>query len=183
MKLGKEEIQKIFLSFLLLVGLLYCYFNMLLGPLSDEQTKAQNAIADLTPKINDANAIIKDVKVREKTAPEVSAVLDEIKAGIPDGAPIAWFPPAIIGFFKRQGIDKCNIHVISSGPVNNLPGFTKFSWNLSLPRVEVAPLATTLAALENEQPLLEITELHINASKDDVQYQTATLTLTTIVKQ
>ena len=30
MKIGKEEGQKIFLSVLLLIGLLYAYFNMLL---------------------------------------------------------------------------------------------------------------------------------------------------------
>ena len=183
MKLGKEEFQKIFLSILLLIGLMYGYFTMLLGPLDKEQANAESSISDLNPKILGATAVIKDVAAREKSAPAIAETLDQIKSSIPDGAPIAWFPPAIISFFKRQGIDKCSIHVDGETGDKELPEFKKYNWTVSIPSVEVVPLGKAIAALENEQPLLEISGLHVGALKENVQYQNATLSISTIVKQ
>ena len=41
MKLGKDEIQKMFLGVLVLCGLLYCYVTMLLEPLDKQEQDAQ----------------------------------------------------------------------------------------------------------------------------------------------
>jgi len=183
MKLGKEEIQKIFLSILLLIGLMYCYFTLLLGPLDKQQSDATSQVGDLNPKIVSASAVIRDVAAREKDAPAIAETLNQIKASIPDGAPIAWFPPTLITFLKRQGIDKCTVHVGGESGDKDTPGFKKFSWSVEIPSVEVVTLGKAIAALENEQPLMEITDLRVGALKDNVQYQNATFSLTTIVKQ
>jgi hypothetical protein len=183
MKLGKEEFQKIFLSILLLFGLMYGYFSMLLGPLDKEQANAENSISDLNPKILGATAVIKDVAAREKSAPAIAETLEQIKSAIPDGAPIAWFPPALLTFFKRQGIDKCSIHVDGETGDKEMQGFRKYNWTVSIPSVEMAPLGKAIATLENEQPLLEITILRIGALRENVQYQNVTMVVSTIVKQ
>ena len=49
MKLGKEEIQKIVLGSLMLVGIVYVYFNMLLGPLVQRPGIVRQSIVDLEP--------------------------------------------------------------------------------------------------------------------------------------
>lgn len=183
MKLGKEEIQKIFLSILLLIGLLYAYFTMLLDPLSKQEENAKKTVADLAPKIAAAKSLIKDVAQREKDAPKTNETLDQIKSMIPEGAPIAWFPPLITGFMKRQGIDKCTIHMGGDAAEKDLPGFKKMYWNLEMPHVDLPTLGIAIAALENQEPLLEVSNVQISASRDDVQYQSARVTLSTIVKQ
>jgi len=182
MKLGKEEIQKIFLSILLLLGLMYCYFTLLLGPLDKQQSDAISQVGDLNPKIASASAVIRDVAAREKDAPAIAQTLDQIKSSIPDGAPIAWYPPTLITFLKHQGIDKCTVHVGGESGDKDTPGFKRFTWSVSIPSVEVSMLGKAIAALENEQPLLEITDLQVGALKDNVQYQNATFSITTIVK-
>jgi len=183
MKLGKEEIQKIFLSVLLLIGLLYCYFTMLLGPLSKDETNARNTVASLVPQIDRAKAAIKDVAAREKSAPAYTKTIDEIKSLIPEGAPIAWFPPMITGFFKNHGLDKTPVHAAGEAGEKDLAGFKRISWSVDIPRVEVSQLGKVISDLENEHPLLEITSLHIDALKENPQYQHASLSLSIIVKQ
>ena len=63
-----------------------------------------------------------------------------------------------------------------------MPGFRRLFWTIDVPKVEFVPLGIAIAALENDQPLLEITNLQIEQSKDNVQFQHATLTVATIVK-
>lgn len=183
MKLGKEEFQKIAFSVILLAALLYAYFTMLLGPLDTREKAYHKTISELTPQIAKANSVIKATQALENSAPEVSGTLDQIKSLIPEGAPVAWFPPKISDFFKRQGIEKCMAHPGAETFDKDLPGFKKIAWNIDIPRVEAVPLAIAIAALENENPLWEITNLQIEASKENVQYQSAHLVVLTIVKQ
>ena len=56
MKLGKDEIQKLVLGGLMLIGLIYGYFSMLLGPLSTRQESARKKIIALGPQIAEAKA-------------------------------------------------------------------------------------------------------------------------------
>ena len=65
----------------------------------------------------------------------------------------------------------------------DLTGFKAASWGLDVSHVEVVQLSLAIAAFENEHPLMEIDSLQIQASKDNVQYQTARLNVSTIIKQ
>jgi len=183
MKFGKDEIQKSFLGGLLLIGLLYCYFTMLLGPLNQEETKAQSIIGEKTPLIAAAKDIIKKAKVIKPSADQADATLDQVKTLIPDGSPVAWFPPLVIDFFKRQGIEKCAVHRGEEGADKDLTDFRNISWGLDISHVEIVPLAGAIAAFENEHPLMEIDTLQIESGKDNVQYQTARLNINAIIKQ
>lgn len=183
MKLGKEEVQKIGLSAVMLVALLYCYFSMLLGPLSTQEAAANATIADLKKKIDPAEASVKEAEALEKKSPDAVATLDQVRSLIPDGAPVAWFPERINNFFKRQGIDKTAAHVGSELGDKDLTGFKKLGWSIDVPAVEVVPLAIAIAALENEQQMIEVTSIQIDTLKDDVQFQRAVIVLSTIVKQ
>src|SRR5438067_2323786 len=147
MKLGKEEIQKIVLGAILFAGLIYCYFAMLLGPLSTGQVKAQKAIATLEPQITDAKKQLHKPEAVKKQAPAANAVIEQLKAGIPEGAPVAWFPPRMADFFKRQGIDKTLTRLTNEFPEKDLPGFRRLVWMIDVPKVEFAPLGIALAGL------------------------------------
>jgi hypothetical protein len=183
MKLGKEEIQKIVLSTLMLFALLYCYFSLLLGPLQKGEKAARDSIAELTPQIAKDEATVREAKALELQAPAAVSTLNQVKAMIPDGAPVAWFPQRIGEFFKRQGIDKCTARAGAEGGEKELTGFKKLGWTIEIPAVDAVPLAIAIAALENEQLLLEVTGIQLDALKDNVQYQRAVITVSTIVEQ
>jgi type II secretory pathway component PulM len=183
MKLGKDEIQKIFLGVLMLFGVLYSYFAMLLGPLLQRQQSTQQSIAALGPEILAAKAQIEKTRQLEQTSANVTLTSRQVEAMIPEGSPVAWFPPRMAEFFKRQGLDKASTRMNGEALDKELPGFRKLAWGVDLPKVEFAAFGQALAALENEEPLLEITALQIDASREDVEAQHVLLTVNNLVKQ
>ncbi len=183
MKLGKEEIQKIFLGVLLLIGVVYSYFNLLLGPLKRRQSICQQNITALEPEIALARAQIKKTEAIEASAPQARATVAQIDAMIPEGSPVAWFPTRIQDFFKKAGIDKSSTRMNSEYEDKNLSGFRKIAWGVDLPKVEFIPFATAVADLENSDILLEIGSIQIDASRDEVETQHVALTVHNIVKQ
>ncbi len=183
MKIEKEEIQKIVLSLMLFAGVIYCYFTFLLGPLSTAQAAGEAKIHTLEPQIADAKKQLQKTADLEKKAPVSSKALEQINALIPEGAPVAWFPPRIAEFFKHEGIDKALTRLNNEFPEKELTGFRKLVWSVDIPHVEFVPLGMALAKLENQEPLLEIMNVSVEAMKEDPQYQHATLTVSTLVKQ
>jgi hypothetical protein len=181
MKIEQEQIKKIVLAVLLLVALLYGYFTYLLGPLQQGEKNATNGIAAIGPQISDAKKQIATAADLETKAPKATAFLTAIKNSIPDGAPIAWFPPKISDFFREHGIDKCTTHLVSEA-ADPMPGFKKMVWAVDVPKVEFIPLGMAIASLENEEPLLTVLNVSVDATREDAQYQHATLILTTLVK-
>ena len=183
MKLGKEEIQKIFLAALLVLGVVYSYFNLLLGPLSKHQETIQKSVTALGPEIATAKAQIQRTRELEQGAPLRMATTKQVTAMMPEGSPVAWFPPRISEFFKKQGLEKSSTRLQSETVDKEMVGFRKLSWGIDLPKVGFVPFATAVASLENEEPLVEINSLQLDASREDLEMQHALLTLTNIVKQ
>src|SRR5687768_12597280 len=106
MKLGKDEIQKLALGVLLLIGVIYSYFDLLLGPLSRRQAAARQSIVALGPEITNAKGQIEKTRKMEVNAPAAMLTVRQVDAMIPEGSPVAWFPTLMAEFFKKQGIDK-----------------------------------------------------------------------------
>jgi hypothetical protein len=182
MKLGKEEIQKIVLGGMMLIAVIYGYFSLLLGPLAAKQAGARTNIAELEPKIAEAQAAIKVTESAEKDAPKALAVLGQVTALIPEGAPIAWFPPRVADFFKNRGVDKAVTRNISEDVEKDLPAFRRVSWSIDLPKVDFIAFAAALAQFENDEPLVQVTSVVVEPNHEDVQAQHAVLNVSNIVK-
>jgi hypothetical protein len=151
--------------------------------LNTQENVANANLATWTPKLEADKTIIKSVATIKASAEAADATLGQVKTLIPDGSPVAWFPPLIIEFFKRQGIEKCAVHHEDEGLDRELVGFKRASWGLDISHVEVVQLATAIAAFENEHPLMEINTLQIEGSQSDVQFQTARLNVYTVIKE
>ena len=183
MKLGKDEIQKLVLGGLLLVGVVYSYFDLLLFPLKKRQEATLKSTVALGPEIQNAQAQIKKTQELERTVPEKMVVLRQVDAMIPEGSPVAWFPTKVGDFFRRQGIEKATTKINSETPEKDLPGFRRLAWGIDLPKVAYGQFGSAISALENEDPLLEIRTLQIDASRDDAETQRSTITVNNLVKQ
>jgi hypothetical protein len=183
MKLGKEEIQKIVLGILLFFGLIYGYFDLLLGPLLARQEAYEKSIKGLGPATAAANAQITRTKQMEKEAPGVAMVVYQVNAMIPPGSPVAWFPTRMADFFKHRGIDKVTTRLNSESADKRYGGYRKLTWGIDVPRVGFVQFAGAIAALENEEPLIEITSVQIDAGREDVEMQHALVTVNNLVKQ
>ncbi|KAB2647494.1 MAG: hypothetical protein DVB27_03755 [Verrucomicrobia bacterium] len=183
MKLGKEEIQKLVLGGLLVIGVIYCYFTLLLGPLSRRQAATRKGIEDLGPMIAAAKAQIARTADVERAAPANMEATRQVTSMIPDGSPVAWFPPRVGDFFKQHGLEKSTTRLAGEIVEKEMVGFRRMSWSIDLPKVAFVPFATAVASLENEEPLLEISGLQIESGRDDLGSQRALLTVSNYVKQ
>lgn len=183
MKLGKEELQKTVLGSLICFAVVYSYFNLLLGPLSKRQDALQKSVTALGPEISTAKAQIKKTRELEGSAPGKMATTRQVVAMIPEGSPVAWFPPRVGDFFKKQGLDKATTKLSSEVTDKEMVGFRRMAWAIDLPKVGFVAFATAIAALENEEPLVEINNLQIDTTREDVEMQHALLTVSNIVKQ
>lgn len=182
-KLGKEEIQKIVLGILLGVGVVFGYFEWLLNPLKARHDFTLKNVAALEPEIAKAKAqVARDDEVRRQ-GPLAQATLAQIDGMIPEGAPVAWFPPRIADFFKNHGIDKVTTRKNGEAIHPTLPGYQRISWGVDLPKVECLSFASAIADLENTEPLLTVESINIESLREEPDSQHVTLTLVNIVKK
>lgn len=176
-KLNKDQIQKLSLSLMGVVFLLYVYFTFFLGPLARSRADTLIQIHDIQSKIDGSKDEIQKAAKLEQTAKKAAARFESMKTFYPEGAPIAWFPPRIKTFFTSQKIDKASARLENSGGFSEseLSGWVKYNWLIDLPQTDYKELGHAIAELENSEPLLVIHRLSIHASTEQPRFQSATL--------
>jgi hypothetical protein len=185
-RLTKDQLQKVMLSSLGFVALLYCYFSFFLGPLNKSRATMTQRIADLQNKIGASKNDMKKATNLEQQASDSMARFTALKSLTPEGAPIAWFPPRMKSFFTNQGIEKATARLDGSAPFKQpeLANWMRYTWLIDLPQTDFAALGKAVAELENTEPLLSIVKLQVRAAPEDPQFQQVTLTAaTTLVKR
>lgn len=180
-KLNKDQIQKIFLSTLGFIALLYCYFNFFLGPLNKSRAAMTQTMADLQTKTASSKTELKKTMNLESQAKEATGRYEALKGTTAEGAPIAWFPPKMRTFFASQGVDKAAARLESSGEFTQpeLSDWIKDTWAIELPQSDYSALGQALARLENTEPLLAIQKVVIHAVPEEPQYQQVSLAVQT----
>jgi hypothetical protein len=182
-KLSKDQIQKIALSALGFVALIYVYLNFFLAPLAKSRATMQKTIADVQSKIEASKTEIPKAANLEKQALTATTRYAAFQTLSPEGAPIAWFPPRMKLFFGNQQIDKATVRLDGSGayPQAQLANWMRYSWQIDLPQTEFAAAGKAIAQLENSEPLLTITRLSVRAGSDNPQHQQVSLSAATAI--
>jgi hypothetical protein len=183
MTLGKDEIQKIVLSGLLVIGLIYGYFTMLLGPLKAKQVLTAKSTEELRKKITEQKAKIRLGQQMDSEAPTAVNTIRQINAMIPEGSPVAWFPTQMADHFKQHGIEKVSTRLNSELADKELTGFRRITWGIDFSQVSFVPFAKALASLENEHPLVEVSGLQVETGTETPETQRVLLTVRNLVKQ
>jgi hypothetical protein len=183
MKLSKDQKQKLMLGGMMVIGVIYGFIEFLISPAQNARAAALKNIGTIQPKIDAAKAQIAKTNGLEAKLPETSKFNAQVAAMIPEGSPVAWFPPRVADYFKQQGIDKVSARANSDTVEKELTGYKRYNWGVEIPRAEFIALGTALAEMENGEPLLEIQAIDIEANRDDAQAQRANLTINTLVRQ
>ena len=185
-KFSKDQIQKMSLSVIGFFILLYVYFSFFLGPLNRSRDSMLATIADLQSKMGNSKNELLKVKNLERQASAATDRFAALKALIPEGAPIAWFPPRIKTFFANENIDKANARLDTTEAFSQpeLSEWVNDGWTIDIAESDFATLGKAIAKLENTEPLFTITKLSIRASAAEPQYQQVTMSVdTTLVKR
>ena len=182
-KIKKDQVQKLVLSTIGFVILLYVYFNFFLGPLNRSRDAMVLEIDDRQRKLSDSKNEITKAANLEHQAAKATARFAALKALSPEGAPIAWFPPRIKAFFANQQIDKAFARMESNTAFkqSELSSWSNYTWIIDLPQADFDTLGTAIAKLENTEPLLSVTKIKIQTVADQPEFQQVTLTAATII--
>ena len=105
-RLSKDQIQKVALTGVGFVILMYVYFSFFLGPLNRSRNTMLATIAEKRAKVASSQENLAKTARLEQQAKTATARFAALKNLNPEGAPIAWFPPRIKLFFANQQIDK-----------------------------------------------------------------------------
>ncbi len=180
-KLSKDQIQKIALSTLGFVALIYCYFTYFLGPLNKSRATMTTSIADTQAKTSSSKTEMKKTANLELQAKEATSRYGALKATTAAGAPIAWFPPKMRNFFSVEGIDKAGVRLEASGAYKQpeLSDWVRDTWAIELPMSDYDALGRAIADLENTEPLLAVQKIVIHALSEEPQFQQVSLTAET----
>lgn len=185
-KLNKDQIQKLSLSVIGFIVLVYVYFSFFLGPLNRSRAGMLAKMDELQSKIGSSKSEMMKANSLERQAGTATERFASLKALTPEGAPIAWFPPRMKAFFANQGIDKVTARLETSAPFKEpeLAAWIKYTWMIDVPQTDFASIGKSIAALENTEPLLALTKVSIKAVADAPEFQQATLSAaTTLVKR
>jgi hypothetical protein len=182
-KLSKDQWQKIILSGLMMIALIYCYFTFLITPASTADAANRLAIDALDGKLAQAHTQelrSRNIARQARTAEETLAQVNDM---IPEGEPIAWFPPKMRDFLERQNLKNAAVHPTGTAAAEAGMGDLKSeSWVIDVPQTGFAQLGIALAGLENEQKLLQITHLQITTEADKPEKQHVTMNIVSLEK-
>ena len=181
--LSKDQIQKLSLSTIGFVVLLYVYFSFFLGPLNKSRDSMMVSINELQRKLGSSKNEMAKANTLERQASAATTRYSALTNLSPEGAPIAWFPPRMKIFFSSQQIDKATARLEGNVPYKNadLSGWMRYNWLLDLPQTDFATLGKAVAELENTEPLLSIHHINIHALAEDPQFQQVTLNVATAI--
>lgn len=183
MSIQKEILQKILLISLLSITGLYAYVSLLIGPLLGTESNEKRLMSGLSPKIAAAKTQIQKTKNLESRIPEITDKTHSMFARLPEGAPVAWFPPKISEFFKQNGIEKILVRVSGEPQDSEIPGFRRFNWSIEFPKVDFLEFAGAMALLENSEPLLDLNAIQLERDAEDPLSQRATISASLLVRQ
>ncbi|HEX8372852.1 MAG TPA: hypothetical protein VF585_08740 [Chthoniobacterales bacterium] len=183
-KFNKDQIQKIFLSAILFVALIYGYFTYLLGPVTKKKEGDTKAIAETQVKIEEALKQIKLGKNAVERATASVATMEKIESLIPKEAAIAWFPPLVNQFFAKRGIPKVGLQLRSTTavPGEGLERFKYINWDASFPPSPFFNVISALSDFENEMPLLAILSVRVGSAPTSVEDQGIVCEFRTLLK-
>lgn len=182
MKLNKDQKQKILLGSMLMVGVVYATNEFLISPLAADRVRMKQEMEDAQPKLREMRGQMARTRDLATKSPDAEKTVKQVDAMIPDGAPIAWFPPKIADFFKAKGIEKAAAKMNNEAVDKDLTGYRRLVWAIDIPRVDYAPFGAAVAELENSQPLFEITGFELVATRESPDALRAGLTIQNIIK-
>ncbi len=178
------SIKSIILAVIVLAALLQIYFGFLLAPLSRREDQAETTLAEVAPKIASMQALQRTQAELERKAPELTAQLEQLRATVPAGEPLAWFPPRIMRSLRKQGVPRAKIQLSNiAKETSEFHGFRRLDWTIDIPQTGFIALGAAVAEIENTEPLLGIRSVRIEASPTDPEFQAATLFAETLITE
>lgn len=162
---AKEERQRLLLAGLLLVGVLYGYFGLLLSPMNTGIAQAGRAVEDRNQQISSIGVELR--ALREEIAMLDRPILDTAAKELLETVPTSHlvFTPAILSrILDEHRLSKGLSRSVMVAPFYGREDLHRASWEISLSEAGALRVGQAVAAVENEFRLSQLSEVSFEAS-------------------
>jgi hypothetical protein len=183
--LSEEQMKRVFMGVLVLAGLVGLAWYLLLAPQKQDMTSERGKINTLKDQIREAEAAIKQAEAIATETNAANAEFESIIEDVPRGAPIAWVPPRINNYWRRQEFPDVTTEPSGIASINNpaLAGFEKRVWQVTINDAPFVDFGIALSEFENKEILMQLTSLNVSASAEQPETQNITFTLQQILPE
>ncbi len=176
----KENIQRLALAALFFVIVVYVFFEFLVRPAQRAISGAEQQLTDVDKELRVARGEISSARSLREELETASAGLDDLFANLPPGNPIAWYPPRVENFFKRQGIARC-LATVTPEDLAELPGLRVYRCTIDFPEVNFLKFGQALEAFERSDKIFQVTNVRIAGIPTNPEFQQIKLDLRVIL--
>lgn len=182
--MDQEKIKRIILAVLLAIAGSYITYTALIEPAQSSIKRAEKEAEELQANIRKGRGMQAAVADLEKKVAEGKEKVDAYFRNQQKGAPVAWVPPQIEGFFARQGVKAIVKSAGAPEPLDpKTPDLQVYSWTVDVAGADFIKLGTAIAAFENAFPLAQINTLRIAPAGDSPALQTCSMKVFGIIRQ
>jgi hypothetical protein len=161
----KEERQRLMLGALLLIGVLYGYFGLLLSPIELGITHADRAITERNQQIASNGVELR--ALREEIArldrPILDTTANELIATAPESH-LATTPSTLSRIFDQHRLPKPDARAAMLLPFAGREDLQRAVWELKLRQADALQAGEVIASLENEFVLGEMREIALETN-------------------
>lgn len=162
-------------------------YTSLLAPLRERETEALRAVADLSGRIEKAQAAIAEMQAKETTARRVRSELKRPEYDLPTGSALVWLPVMAKENFARSGIAVRLIRLNTIQDEPDISGYERGVWSVVLP-VEAAgrndtKLFLAVAEIEHQNPFVRVLDFAIGPDPEDPGGRVASLNVAALVRK
>lgn len=184
MQLSKDQIQKIFICAMFVIGIYYVCFSMLIGPAKKTMAKMAKDSEKISKDISTAEGKIKAVSLAEATQKQSEQYIAKIEEFMPNELPRTYYPPEILKAFSDAGVT-ISQPLVSSVPVSFSKvgnAFTRYGWIFSINGITYHDFGRLQAKIENERPLWQFYEIEMTANANSEEKHNVKMVMGTLNK-
>ncbi|MGF1657161.1 MAG: hypothetical protein ACFCU3_09305 [Verrucomicrobiales bacterium] len=189
MNLSAEQQKNIMLCGLgLLIGVIV-FWQFLIGPAQATITQSERDQTRLKGDIDKFQSQLRRNQNLQNEANKIRERYKELFDALPQGEPVAWFPPRIEGFFLRQGLQTIARPAVAAGGGRGAAtdefgsSFRALRWDVDFVKASYMRLGMAVASLENVDPLVSVKGVTVEFNPEDPEHQRITLTLQSLVRR
>ena len=161
----KEERQRLMLGGVLVVGVLYGYFGLLLSPIQLGITHAERTVEERNQQIASTSVELRTLReeIARSDRPILDTAADELLATVPKSH-LASTPAVLSRILEQQSLAKRSARASMLAPFIGREDLICAGWEVNLEEAGPLQIGQATAALENEFSLSQMSEVSLETN-------------------
>ena len=183
----KKLIWRLGLAVFLALAGIWLVFRCAIVPAEQREHQIHIEMASVQAQTSEARIALKLLQNLKTQSVDALAELRRMDSAFPNTPPVVWVPERVKQYFGRFGFPELTVRQIAALEAAELPGYERILWSTHLPMKNVAKqmggLLLAIANLKEEEPLLRVADVTIEASASEPGFHSAVVTFSTLLRK